>query len=154
MVHLSGTNENWRKRYKQRRIVLDIMINFSSWKEYSPAFLRIGMGLVFLWFGSNQLINPEDWIGYLPSFLLGVARPELFMYGNGTLEVVLGVCLVAGLFVRLSAVILALHLIGIISSLGYNAVAVRDFGLMMATIVVALNGSDQFCLSEKMKKKN
>jgi hypothetical protein len=54
-----------------------------------------------------------------------------------------------GIYTRISALFLGLHLFGIAFSLGINAVRIRDFGLAVATISVFLNGNDFMCLSHK-----
>ena len=71
---------------------------------------------------------------------------------NGTLEIVLGSLLLLGLFTRLCAFILALHLGGIMISLGYNDIAIRDFGLSLATFAVFLHGPDRLCWDVKQRK--
>ena len=40
-------------------------------------------------------------------------------------------------------------LIGIIIGLGYNNIAVRDFGLMLITFAIFLGGKDKWCLDYK-----
>lgn len=102
--------------------------------------LRYGLALVFLWFGFSQLTNPSDWTSFVP---LSVANfsplpVTVIVLLNGFLEVVCGILLLLNIAVRWAALLLALHLAGITVSLGYNSVAVRDFGLMMATFSLAL----------------
>ena len=143
------------------------MLSLDSCKKYSPAVLRIGISLVFLWFGVNQLIiNPESFIGYLPTFLqdhpdgIPHEHPLQFAHSlplaahliislNGLFEIIFGTLLLLGFFVRISAGLLAVHLFFIALSLGYNDVAVRDFGLLAATIAVFLNGDDEFAFRRK-----
>ncbi len=102
--------------------------------------LRYGLALVFLWFGFSQLTNPGDWTSFVPVSIANFLPLPVTMIVllNGLLEVVCGVLLVLNVAVRWAALLLALHLAGITVSLGYNSVAVRDFGLMMATFSLAL----------------
>ncbi len=134
---------------------------------YAPPFLRIGLALVFLWFGISQLVNPVSFMGYVPQFLYphqagmmhehplqmmhDIPHPTLhaLIMGNGLLETVLGLLLLTGLFTRVSALILSLHLFGIMLGLGYNDLAVRDFGLALATLSVFLHGPDAWTLDSK-----
>ena len=120
---------------------------FSSFKKYSPIVLRISIALVFLWFGFNQLFYTESFFGYLPHWVSSF-NPSLFIILNGSLEVILGILLILGIFTRFSALILAIHLLGIMFSLGYNEIAVRDFGLALATFAIFLNGEDDWCLKK------
>lgn len=129
------------------------MINEQKWKQYAPSIIRIGISIVFLWFGLNQIFNGDDFLGYLPTFVNSLPlQPLTFILLNGIFEVVFGLLLIVGLLTRISALLLGLHLIGIIISLGYNEIAVRDFGLMIATLSVFIHGNDQWCLSNKWKK--
>ena len=107
--------------------------------------LQYGLALVFLWFGFSQLTNPADWTSFVP---LSVARlvplpATAIVLLNGLLEVVCGLLLLLNIWVRWAALLLALHLAGITISIGYNSVAVRDFGLMMATFSLALLHQDK-----------
>ena len=71
---------------------------------------------------------------------------------NGVFEVIASVMLISGVFVRIVAALLALHLLAIAVDLGYGDVAVRDFGLTIATIGIFLWGEDEWCLKKRWKK--
>ena len=120
--------------------------------EYSRIFTRIAISLVFIWFGLNQIISPNNFMGYLPSFILLSTYAKTFIYLNGIFELILGAFLILGLFTRITALILGINLIGIILGLGYNDVAVRDFGLMLVTLAIFLGGKDKWCLENKIKR--
>lgn len=126
-------------------------MNSEIMKKYSPAVLRIGLGIVFLWFGLSQIKSPGEWIVFLPSWISFLGIPATtFVYMNGIFEIVLGFFMLLGLYVRFSALLLSLHLFGIAFAVGYNAIAVRDFGLAVATFAVFLNGRDVLCLKKKV----
>lgn len=129
------------------------MQSFDNAKTYAPIVLRYAMGLVFLWFGINQLINPNNFIGYLPTFIFNSSYAVTFVYANGIFEIIAGTLLILGILVRWVAALLALHLIAITFDLGYSELAVRDFGLAVATIAIWLWGEDTWCLGKKWKKK-
>ena len=102
--------------------------------------LRLGLAAVFLWFGFSQLFDSIGWVGWVPEWavtLLGVP-PTFIVLTNGAFEVIAGVLLVAGIFVRPVAFLLALHLVLITIEIGLNEIGVRDFGLTMATLALAL----------------
>jgi len=123
--------------------------------------------MVFLWFGISQLVNPESFMGYMPQwifphepamqhshsmqFMHNIPHPgaHFTIMANGVFETLFGLLLLLGLFTRLSALLLSLHLFGIMLSLGYNDIAVRDFGLALAALSVALNGKDKYCMDNK-----
>ena len=99
-------------------------MNFDKYSIYAPALVRVSLSLVFLWFGVNQLIDAETFIGYVPDFL--------GEYGG----------FVGG--------VLGFHLLSIAAGLGYNDIAVRDYGLALITFSVVLGGSDVWCLDKKL----
>lgn len=102
--------------------------------------LRLGLSAVFLWFGFNQLFNPEAWTRIVPDYatnLLGVSAATIVL-ANGIIEVVLGSLLALGLWVRVVAFILALHLIPITLEMGFGATGARDFGLVLAVFALSL----------------
>ena len=122
-----------------------------SYIEYSRILTRISISIVFLWFGITQIINPEYLMGYLPDFILITDFAKTFIYLNGGFEIIFGTLLAIGLFTRTAAFLLTIHLLGIIASLGYNDIAVRDFGLMLVTFAIFLGGKDKWCLDWKRK---
>lgn len=125
-------------------------------KDIAPIVLRIGMSLVFLWFSYSQLTNPAMWTRLVPEYavsLTGMAATTL-VYTNGVFELVFGLLLLAGLFTRIAALALAIHLIGIINSVGYGPTGIRDFGLCLATFAVFFFGNDKWCLGSRFAKKN
>ncbi|MEK6861082.1 MAG: DoxX family protein [Nanoarchaeota archaeon] len=116
--------------------------------EYARILVRIAISLVFLWFGLNQIFNAEDFMGYLPEFLLSLSYAETIVILNGIAETVLSALLIIGFFPRIVSFILGIHLISIIISLGYNDIAIRDFGLMLATFSITIGGADKWCIKK------
>jgi len=116
-------------------------------EEYGKIILRIGISLVFLWFGLNQIFDSESWTSYVPQFMdkFGIP-PEIVILLNGILETAFGLLLLFGIFTRVASLILAIHLFFITLTLGYNEIAVRDLGLTFATLAVFFNGTDKFCI--------
>ncbi len=136
-------------------------------KEYGFLILRLGLSFLFLWFGITQLVSPESFYGYVPPWMyqhhltmMGpfhvpfvhqmVSNPSPFVIMNGIFETILGICLLLGLFTRLAAFLLAVHLFFIALSLGYNDVAVRDLALFFATVSLVIMGPDRFSLERKL----
>jgi uncharacterized membrane protein YkgB len=66
--------------------------------------LRISLGLVLLWIGSLHLDNPQS-IVVLLSMSLPFLAYSAFVYVLGALEVIAGVLLIAGLWVRYVALL-------------------------------------------------
>lgn len=121
--------------------------------ELAKKILRVGTGLTILWFGASQLYSPGDWVGYLPewAFSLTFISTTALVYLNGIFETVTGLFLMFNQFTRTSALLIALHLVLIIYHLGYNEVAVRDFGILVALVALVFMSTDKSLLS-KLKK--
>ena len=122
-------------------------------KKYSPLVLRIGIAVVFLWFGFSQLKNPASWTRMVPDYInliIPLSKPSL-IYLNGLFEIILATLLLLGIYPRIVSLLLGLHLFHITTIVGYGAVGARDFALTIATFAVFLQGSDEFCLN-KLKK--
>jgi uncharacterized membrane protein YphA (DoxX/SURF4 family) len=126
----------------------------SSMRKYAIPVLRYGLAAVFLWFGINQVINPDNFIGYLPQFLFDSGYAKMFVMANGIFEIIASGLLIAGYFTRWIALILALHLFAITFEVGYGETGARDFGLALSTLVIFLHGPDELCLDTKLKNKN
>ena len=128
------------------------MFSLNQYQKYAPSIVRIAISLVFLWFGINQLLLPEDFLGYLPQFLLELDYAETLVRFNGLAEIILGGLLLVGFLIRPVSLLLAIHLLGIIISLGYNDIAVRDFGLLLVTLSIFIGGRDLWSLDYRRKK--
>jgi len=115
---------------------------------YAPALVRISLSLVFLWFGVNQLIDAETFIGYVPDFLGDYASMVVFL--NGIFETFFGLLLIVGYYTRFVAAVLAFHLLSIATGLGYNDIAIRDYGLVLITFSIALGGADIWSLDKRL----
>lgn len=122
-------------------------------EKYARPVLRVAMALVFLYFGFQEVTNPEAWVGFVPDFALvfGLKATTILLI-NAILELGLGALMILGLFTRIVSLILSLHLFVIAASLGFNDLAVRDFGLAFATLAVFLGGADALCLDKKFEK--
>jgi len=117
-------------------------------KINGATLLRIGISFVFLWFGSQQFLHPEMWIGFIPEWVIHLSPvgAVTLLHINGALELVFGTTLLFGFFTRVSALILALHMGHITTMMGYSSIGVRDFGLTVATFAIFLNGADHITL--------
>lgn len=116
--------------------------------KYAPIILRIGLALLFLWFGTNQIMHPTDWFGFIPQSIISLTGLNVgtIVFFNGLFEIIAGSMLLLGLFTRVIAFLLFLHILDIAFVVGLDAIGVRDLGLSVATFVIFLNGADWFTL--------
>ena len=113
--------------------------------KFSTPILRIGMGLVVLWFGYQQLSDALPWIGYLPSWTSALPISQItFVHLNGWFELTLSLLLLCGFYTRAVALLLALHIANIAFIVGYNAIGVRNFGLSVALFSLFFSVPDEW----------
>ena len=120
-------------------------------KDYSVAIIRIGLALVLLWFGIDEILNPENWFGYFPNSLTALLpfSLETFFIINGIFEIIVGILLFVGFKTRIIAFIAALHLLSITIAIGYNDIGVRDLGLTLMAVSLIFSGAGVLSLDNK-----
>lgn len=119
-----------------------------------PTIVRIALALVFLWFGSQQLINTGAWLSFVPDFAISMSHlsAATLVHFNGAFEIVFGLALLVGFFSRTSALLLGLHLFSITLTLGLSAIGVRDFGLALATLSIVFAGGGIWTVDKLLDK--
>ncbi len=124
-------------------------------KQLSPFVLRVGISIVFLWFGFSQLKNPVQWARMIPEYATSLSpfSANTLVYMHGILEISMATLLLLGLYTRTASLILALNLFHIVLIVGYGPIGARDFALALATLSIFLRGADDFCLDKKISEK-
>ncbi len=109
--------------------------------------LRSTLAFVFLWFGFSQLSDAALWTSFVPVWMTNIINAGTLVYLNALFEIIAGIMLALGILPRLVALLLGLHLLMISLSIGLtSATGVRDIGLALATLSLALIGTDPFVL--------
>lgn len=124
-----------------------------KYSKYASSVLRVGMAIVVLWFSVSQFIDASSWEAYVPESMVSISglSATTLVYFNAVFELVFGLMMLFGIYTRLSALLLSLHLFDIMYVVGYGQIGVRDFGLAVATLSVYINGADVLCLDYKNK---
>lgn len=104
--------------------------------------LRLGLGIEFVIFGYGKLTDLASWMGFVPPWMSPLLPMPVgaFLQTVGVVELLLGVLLIIGFRVRVVATLATLHLLGVLITLGYNDLAVRDFVAFMAAIALTALG--------------
>jgi uncharacterized membrane protein YphA (DoxX/SURF4 family) len=106
--------------------------------------LRIGLAIVFLWFGIDKFIQPQYWLdAWVPAAIQDMAgrigiMPRDLIYLNGIFEVLVGLSLATGFFIRYFAIAGAVFLVGASIINGFNEVLIRDVGLLAGLVSLVL----------------
>jgi uncharacterized membrane protein YphA (DoxX/SURF4 family) len=102
--------------------------------EWAPTVARALLGLVLIWFGYHELVQPALWTGYVPVAAASSAVAVLLVLAHGWLLLLLGVAAIAGIALRLAAAIAAVLLLEIVISLtvsgGLSDLTLRDVGVL------------------------
>ena len=110
--------------------------------------LRIGLGGVFVWFGVDKWVHPIFWINWIPKAVLSLlpVTQTLFIHGLGTGESVIGLLILSGLWTKPAAGLAAVNLFGILFSVGFNDIMIRDAGLLCLSAAICLLGPGPWSL--------
>jgi len=101
--------------------------------------LRLGLALVFLYFGISQILDQSRWIYFVPDRFLNFYISEILkskiVFLNGIFDTVIALSLISGLFIRIFSFLGFIHLLSItIFSLGFEPSGIRDLGLAFAML--------------------
>lgn len=111
-----------------------------STQAWAPTAARVTLGLVLLWFGVHELVQPSLWTGYVPLIPQTSKLAIGLVLFHGWMLSVLGVALVLGVAPRLAAAASALLLTEIVISLtltgGLSDIVARDFGVLGLALAV------------------
>ena len=119
---------------------------------YAPSLLRMGLALVYLWFGISQIMSPLLFTQYIPDFLTALLdNSELIVLSSGIIVSLLGLLLLLGLMTKIVAWILVFHMIIVLNGIGYNSMGVKSFGILIGTITIAMTRNDSLRLDNKIK---
>ena len=119
---------------------------------YSSSILRIGLAIVYLWFGISQIMSPLLFTQYIPDFISAlIENSELIVFITGILVSLLGLLLLLGLVTRIIAWILVIHTIIVLTGIGYNSMGVQSFGILIGTITIAMTRNDSLRLDNRIK---
>lgn len=105
--------------------------------------LNLGLAFVLIYAGIDQILNPLDWVGFLPSWLPTFGQSKVTaLLPHSILAITLGLALLSNLKVRWVAGLTALFLASIVLGDGFDRgfflITFRDVGLVCAAIYLAL----------------
>jgi len=99
--------------------------------------LRVGLAFSFLYAGIAGLLEPQQWVGYIPSFARSFVSAYTALFVFGVVEIILGVWLLSGKQIRKAAALSALLFVAItLSNTGVFAVTFRDVSLFFMSMAL------------------
>jgi hypothetical protein len=102
--------------------------------------LRLGLAMVFLYAAAGSLLHPQEWIGYLPPFLLKMEalNSAVLLKIFAVYEILLAVWLISNRYIRYVGLLCAATLLGIIlAQPSALIVTFRDIGLIFMALAIA-----------------
>ena len=107
-------------------------------------FLRLGLGIMYLYSGFDLIINPQHWYGFMPyrfsQLIISFMPIDTFLIIQGGGEIVLALILLAwflpGWLVGLVGLLSSIELLLIIIFVGVDPITFRDIGLLGASLSV------------------
>jgi len=101
--------------------------------------LRLGLAIVFLYFGISQILDQSKWIYFVPdrflNFYINEVLKQKLVFINGIFDTIIALSLISGLFIRIFSFLGFIHLFSItIFSLGFEPSGIRDLGLAFAML--------------------
>jgi uncharacterized membrane protein YphA (DoxX/SURF4 family) len=104
--------------------------------------LSLFLGFVVIWFGVNEVTNPQDWSVFIPKFIASFAPATTLVILHGAVLIVAGISLILNWKRRIASGILALMILSIVITLfsgeGLTEIVVRDIGLLGMALALAL----------------
>ena len=103
----------------------------------SALLLRTGLAVVFLYAAVSSFKTPLDWTSYLPHFLTSSISAVTLVKIFAVYEIILGLWLVSGFYLKWAATLCALTLAGIVVVNPHDLIVTfRDIGLVFAALAL------------------
>lgn len=120
-------------------------------KDLSLLVLRIGLSIIFLYFGILALKDPSGqaaiWLNpKMAAIVTSVVSVKVFMMIMGVAQVAIALGCIFGVLGRVASGAAVLLLAGIIVNLGFNDIALRDLAILTGHLFLAINGGGKYVL--------
>ena len=102
--------------------------------------LRVGVAITFLWIGILILRDPSGW-AMIQSWAADLLPfpAEQVMIGTAILDIGVGVLLLVDVFTWIAALAGSFHLAVVLTTVGINAITIRDIGLLGGTLALLID---------------
>ncbi len=131
-------------------------------QPFAPLALRLGLGFVFLWSGLSKLVSPDSAVGVCTNRAEAIDLvstfgwlpfdPELFVWAQSILELVLGAALILGFMVPFAAVASSLVFLSFFALLDF-ALVWKNVGLLGASLGLLGSGGDRWSFDGWFKRR-
>lgn len=102
-------------------------------------FLRLAVAIPFLYAAIAALLQPDSWIGFIPSWVQSLIPGSLMLLGFSIYQLGLSLWLLSGKKALYSAILSAVTLAAItLPNLTVLDIVFRDIGLLLAAVALAV----------------
>ncbi len=102
--------------------------------------LIAALTFVLGYFGIDKLVHPEFWLGWIPMWMEGLMSMSrnVWLMVIAIAEILMAILLLIPVrnARRIGAAIIAIHLLTIITQVGWNDIGVRDIGLFLSSLAL------------------
>lgn len=102
--------------------------------------LIFSLVFVFGYFGIDKFVHPNTWIAWLPDWMDGLSGlpNSAWLKLIAASELLLALLLIIPIrsVQRIGVILIILHLLGILTQVGWNDIAVRDINIMITGIAL------------------
>ena len=102
-------------------------------------FLRLGIAVVFFYAAVASFLNPNNWIGFLPQWMINIFPAELLLFAFSFYELILGTWLISGKKIFYAAILSSLTLfLIIISNMNELDILFRDISILFSAVALIM----------------
>lgn len=102
-------------------------------------FLRSGLAIVFLYAGIASLLAPENWIGFVPGFIINIFPAPVFLVLFSIYEISLGLWLLSNKKIFQASILSALTMVIIVvANLFLFDIVFRDIAILFMAIALII----------------
>ncbi|OGG39126.1 hypothetical protein A3I34_02850 [Candidatus Jorgensenbacteria bacterium RIFCSPLOWO2_02_FULL_45_12] len=127
------------------------MFSFQKTKAGRDALiaLRLSVSLAFFYAGLHALLDPLNWLKFIPEFIGSFMQTETVLAVYGITEIILGVLILTGVKLRYVSFIALMNVMVIIVGYGLDDSTFRDLGVFGALLAIFFLSSAETEKAEK-----
>ena len=112
-------------------------------QELRHILMRIALAFVFISIGIWEIVQPSYWSFYIPEFLTVLASATTLTMFHGAVMLILGIAVLLGIRLKVSAGLCSIMMIAIIGDLiaafGFNDIVIRDIAILLLAVAIYLD---------------
>lgn len=113
-------------------------------EKFVILLLRLGVAFAFIYPAISAWIEPNNWIGYFPTWMKGYVKDAILLHAFGVTEIIIGFWILYGKKIFIPSVLASLYLAAIIVlNLNSFDVIFRDVSILAVSVALVIKASDK-----------